>query len=236
MPASLWASMRSHAQARADVESPASPQPPDVARWRIVLALMLMMGDSGLRREEAANARREALRLSPHGTAEEPVWQLTIVGKRHKQRTVPVSVDTVDALRAHWRDRGEDFDRSERGPLLSPLVIPQTPLAQRKHASPERQPYNVDVLNDLIEWVRKRFAAELDHCETSLHAILANLSPHAFRHTFGTQAVAEDVPLDVVQKVLGHTSLQTTSIYVQAEEQRMLAAAAQYYGSRKRRG
>jgi integrase len=49
------------------------------------------------------------------------------------------------------------------------------------------------------------------------------------RHTFGTRAVARDMPIDVVQRILGHASLQTTSIYVHAERQRMLDAAAQYY-------
>ncbi|MGY6123876.1 hypothetical protein ACW9YQ_33870 (plasmid) [Paraburkholderia strydomiana] len=34
--------------------------------------------------------------------------------------------------------------------------------------------------------------------------LLAGTPPHAFRHTLGTQATAEDVPLDVVQRVLGH--------------------------------
>jgi hypothetical protein len=34
--------------------------------------------------------------------------------------------------------------------------------------------------------------------------------------------VADEVPVDVVQKVLGHASLQTTSIYVQAEKKRVL--------------
>jgi integrase len=37
------------------------------------------------------------------------------------------------------------------------------------------------------------------------------------------------MPIDVVQRILGHASLQTTSIYVRAERQRMLDAAAQYY-------
>lgn len=41
---------------------------------------------------------------------------------------------------------------------------------------------------------------------------------HAFRHTFGTHAAAEEIPLDVLQKVMGHTSLTTTTIYVQSEE------------------
>jgi hypothetical protein len=47
-------------------------------------------------------------------------------------------------------------------------------------------------------------------------------SMHAFRHTFGTLAAAEDVPVDVIQRMLGHRSLQTTTIYVQAEKRRMM--------------
>ena len=61
------------------------------------------------------------------------------------------------------------------------------------------------------------------------HAKLLATSAHAFRHTFGTRAVARDMPIDVVQRILGHASLQTTSIYVRAERQRMLDEAAKYY-------
>ena len=94
------------------------------------------MGDSGLRRAEAALARREDLRLAevagdarasrgalprspsqstPPNSAESgrgpsSVWTLTVIGKRRKQRTVPVSGATIAALRAHWIDRGRDFD------------------------------------------------------------------------------------------------------------------------------
>ena len=39
------------------------------------------------------------------------------------------------------------------------------------------------------------------------------------------------MPTDVVQTILGHASLQTTSIYVRAEQRRVLKAAAQYYAS-----
>jgi integrase len=49
------------------------------------------------------------------------------------------------------------------------------------------------------------------------------------RHTFGTQAVGRGMPIDVAQRILGHASLQTTSIYVRAERQRMLDEAAKYY-------
>jgi site-specific recombinase XerD len=47
-----------------------------------------------------------------------------------------------------------------------------------------------------------------------------------------SQAVADEVPVDVVQKVLGHASLQTTSIYVQAEKKRVLEEVAGYYARR----
>jgi site-specific recombinase XerD len=35
--------------------------------------------------------------------------------------------------------------------------------------------------------------------------------------------------IEVVQRILGHALLQTTSIYVRAKRQRMLEAAAHYY-------
>lgn len=50
---------------------------------------------------------------------------------------------------------------------------------------------------------------------------LHRASPHAFRHTFGTHAAAENVPIDVIQRALGHASMQTTSIFIQAEQRRM---------------
>ena len=58
---------------------------------------------------------------------------------------------------------------------------------------------------------------------------LANTSAHAFRHTFVRRAIARGMPTDVVQAILGHASLQTTSIYVRAERRRMLDAAERYH-------
>lgn len=50
---------------------------------------------------------------------------------------------------------------------------------------------------------------------------LAATSPHAFRHTFGTLAVENDMPIVVAQEILGHASPSTTSIYVKAKEKTM---------------
>lgn len=50
--------------------------------------------------------------------------------------------------------------------------------------------------------------------------------PRGLRHGFGVGAVAAGVPLDVMQRLLGHASVETTTIYTEAcgPEQRALVA------------
>ena len=165
------------------------------------------------------------------------VWALTIVGKRRKQRTVPVSAAAVVALRAHWADREKDFDAPAlAAPLIAPIVINCTEASLAKHDGgtdgTSEAPYSADALARLVREAVRRIAGDLlreGALSYDAHAKLLATSAHAFRHTFGTRAVARDMPIDVVQRILGHASLQTTSIYVHAERQRMLDAAAQYY-------
>lgn len=224
LPETLWNDVRAHVRLRSST--------PGNQHWRIVHALMLLLGDSGLRREEAAGARREALHpfVADDGT---DLWALRVIGKGRRERTVPVSPETVGAIRAHWGDRGEDFDApAAAGPLLSPLVIPNTEAARRKHQGEQRMPYATNALNRLIDWLRQRLLVELETLTPAVHASLEQISPHAFRHTFGTLAAANDVPIDVVQKVLGHQSVQTTSIYVRAERQRVMREIGQMYVKR----
>ena len=88
-------------------------------------------------------------------------------------------------------------------------------------------PYTVDALGRLVRRAVQRLSAQtagLADFSTEDLVQLANTSAHAFRHTFGTRAVAREMPTDVVQAILGHASLQTTSIYVRAERRRMLEA------------
>lgn len=50
--------------------------------------------------------------------------------------------------------------------------------------------------------------------------------PKGLRHGYGVTAVLHDIPLNMAQKWLGHSSMQTTAIYADAlgEEERQLAA------------
>ena len=41
-------------------------------------------------------------------------------------------------------------------------------------------------------------------------------SPRGLRHSFGVTAVTKGIPLNVIQKLLGHASITTTTIYTEA--------------------
>jgi len=258
----LWTRVRAELDARCDGEDLGglTPTEDEARQWRIARAAILLMGNSGVRRDEAANARRENLSVavvtatgsftkmpinSSTGSAAEQhsVWALSVTGKRRKQRTVPVSVATVAALRAHWADRELDFDAAgAEGPLIAPVVINGTNASLAKHGDGSESkggavhqihvPYAADALARLVREAIRRIAeamlreGALSH---DAHIKLLSTSAHAFRHTFGTQTVARGMPIDVAQRILGHASLQTTSIYVRAERQRMLDEAAKYY-------
>ncbi len=234
LPGHLWLAVVSELQKRSEsLEN---------IQERTALAALLMLGDSGLRRHEASGAQRHALKPSQWGTS---VWTMPVLGKRNKMRNVPVSSRTIDALRAHWRDRGLDFDEyapaPERGEdglvrggvaLLAPLVIPQHERAIERHKAGSGNGYTADGLYRLIMTTLKSIRPALlaEGIDPNDYAQLEETTPHALRHTFGTRAAEEDMPLEVVQSILGHASLNTTSIYVRTKEKRMAEEASKYFG------
>lgn len=83
---------------------------------RLEFAHQLAEGQTSRFAEELVNARRESVFPTSHGDDDESVWQLSIVGKRNKQRMVPVNLVTIAALKAHWHHRGLDFETAKDGP------------------------------------------------------------------------------------------------------------------------
>ncbi len=125
LPATLWDKVRAALDQHCERYGQAAP------RWRVARALLLLMGDSGLRISEAVAATRDQLQQLPAS------WQLTVVGKGSKARVTPVS-DACAA--AHWRDRDADFQAGTesngkaRTALIAPLTMPATPAARAKAA------------------------------------------------------------------------------------------------------
>ncbi|MEX3614039.1 MAG: site-specific integrase [Burkholderia gladioli] len=235
LPLDLWTRMRATLAERGALPGA------DGARWRAARALLLIMGDGGLRIHEAAAATRAALAWLPADDETPASWLLEVIGKGNKQRFVPISDACADALRAHWHDRGHDFDAAAAAdppglPLVAPLVIPATPRAREKFgerddagAAAVAAGYSVRGARGLTQWALVQLREAIPDLTEAERRKLAGASPHAFRHTVGTQMLAAGVALEVVQGTLGHASLGTTSIYVSPEEARMRREAAKYH-------
>ncbi len=191
-------------------------------QWRVARAAIMLMGETGLRRSEAAGALQKNLRESPHAD----LFILRVLGKRSKWRDVPVSQSTVEALQAHWFDIDED-EEGESPPLLHPRKRLKTKTAQDKTAPG----YNPGALGTLVVNSLKQLALD-DRFTTREVQQLLGASAHDLRHTFGTSMVAHGLPTDVLQKILGHVSLATTSIYVQAEEKRIAIESGKAFASK----
>ncbi len=189
-------------------------------QWRVARAAILLMAESGLRRSEAASVMRQHIRESSNSN----VWLLDVLGKGKKWRVVPLSPRTMSALEAHWADCIETNNES---PLLCPINLPSTFATDRKHRD-ALGGYSAGSLANLITRSMDRLADENEVSATEMIK-LRSMTAHGFRHTFGTTAAAKGLPLDVLKATMGHSSLDTTSIYVQAEEQRLTSEAAKLF-------
>lgn len=217
---------------------------------RVALAAILLMGDSGMRRAEVVSALRASFAPSPYAVQ---VWTLIVIGKGNVERTVPVNARTEAALRAHWMDRGLDFDHQDkRGYLLAPLATPRTKAAAKQARTAraadlgaavalaeleQGDRYHVNSLYYVVDNALARVrdyasALSLDNMVLFSQEDIAQLqrtSPHAFRHTFATNAVEDGMSMEVTQDILGHVNIETTKIYARTREKRLVEEAAKHF-------
>lgn len=66
-----------------------------------------------------------------------------------------------------------------------------------------------------IQWARKRYNSNLKKLAT-MCGINKNLTSYVSRHSFATQAMMRQVPLNAISGMLGHSSLKTTEIYLKS--------------------
>ena len=178
---------------------------PALRRLGFILAFAYL---TGLRLSELVASKVEWLR---HEQLEdgEWAWSLMVLGKRNKWREVPLPDAALTALQAYFADRGLDTDL-----LANP---PATPLIAQLS---QEAPLSAARLYEVLVHGFERCAAEWATRDRRAAERIREASTHWLRHTHGSHAVARGVPPDVLQANLGHESLATTSIYVQAEKGR----------------
>lgn len=128
-----------------------------------------------------------------------PVLRVQRKGRLTKDAVVPIEEEIIEALEDYLADR--TFENSE------PLFITYN---RGKHGKIIRiTPRNIDQI--IKARLRK---VGIDD---------ARITTHSLRHTFGTLMVRAGVSIDDIQELMGHTTCDTTRIYIKLEkEQRLL--------------
>lgn len=109
---------------------------------------------------------------------------IKVLGKRNKERIIPIGDKIVNVVQAYQRSRAVTFGPcqtllvTDSGEPLYPMLVYRT----------------VKKYLDMVTTISKK-------------------SPHVLRHTFATHLLNKGAELNAVKDLLGHTSLAATQVY-----------------------
>jgi len=233
LPSSRMNVTRSFTEAEwAHVQRCIADEPAGPARTRLKCLLELLV-TSGVRLEELAQARWGNLRLETLPDLP-PTWVLSVTGKRNKTRDVPLADEVVELLRGHaegFRESEEDGGWTEAdSPLIFALAgsVPQWGLVDGRVRQVAVAEEGGGALSGpgiyaLLKRFFGRAAASAGSAGLEAGRFEA-ASTHWMRHTFARQSLVDGAPLEVVSELMGHASIDTTSIYSTQELARKIGA------------
>jgi len=146
-------------------------------------AILELLLASGMRASEAVGFRYRQID-----------WRqrvIRIMGKGKKERLVPFGKETSEVLLAYWKEsRPNLLERNKKGGDASAFFL-----------SAQGRNLTVRGLEHILSEIEKKAGARL------------GLHPHELRHTFATRLLDKGADLRLIQTLLGHESLDTTTIY-----------------------
>ena len=163
--------------------------------------MMLVMWECGLRREEVVLLPEELIldcerQAQKNGPSEIVEMQLPgQICKGHKPRMAPISYALVMKLR--------QYRTTVRPKLAKRHRERHRAVATRFWLNKYGDPLSVAALSSAVS-------------EAGNAAGINGATPHRFRHTFATEMYALTGDLRLVQKLLGHSNIQTTTTYEHA--------------------
>lgn len=215
--------------------------PHDCKYDRLRFCLIFSYG-TGLRLSELVSAKIEDLKpVFDIDGSDYGKWQLAVVGKGNQLRHVPMPSKVLNELQRYLDKRGlvDRFTCSPDTYLIGRLVpLKESPPPEYNEVVEVKSPKFSEITpNALYQTFKGFFGAVADSLEKQgddikdsysnpelaasyLHMAtqLNKASTHWLRHTCGSHAVAAGVSLQTVQTNFGHSSIDTTTIYVTPED------------------
>jgi site-specific recombinase XerD len=203
---------------------------PERIRLKCILDLLVT---SGVRLDELAKARHGNLRLENLPDLPE-TWILTVTGKRNKTREIPLNPDVVRLLAMHGKEfmeQDKQLSNTADLPLIRTLHSSVKQWRQGEGGSLQSvsvsdQPGAALSASGIYAVLKRCFAkAAKTTAAVGLDpARFEKASTHWMRHTFVRQALVDGMPIEVASELVGHASIDTTSIYAKQELARKIKA------------
>lgn len=134
-------------------------------------------------------------------------WALHFIDtKSNTNITVPIEPHVANAIKA--QQERAIVESSKLGLTVPEFLFANSRARSTRQLAPER-----------LNIVLRQWAVSLDLRDAT--GQLEKITPHRFRHTFATEMLDKGVPIDIVQKLLGHKSLASTQIYATTTDKRM---------------
>jgi len=181
-----------HAFTRQELEILFSlPDTTEKIGWRN-LVIMVVMYASGARAQEICDLTVKDVAHDNNGNA-----VLTLFGKGDKPRRVKITTDATELLNQYlsYRKIGNQPDR-------------------HIFSSQRSEQMSVAALEEIFE--------KYEVLAKAAHPTMFNrgrYTPHVMRHTTATHLIEAGVALPVVKNILGHSSIQSTQVYVEISQQ-----------------
>ena len=169
---------------KADINKVSFPEIDDFPTCRDRLLFELLY-QTGMRQAELRDLR--------DANVDKFAKTLKVLGKRNKERMIPLSLEMVKMISHYQTLRDAAFEvKADR--LL---------------------------LNDKGEVMSPYYIYNKVHCLLEGITTLKQKSPHVLRHTFATHLLDEGADLRAIQELLGHNDLATTQVYAPTTIERL---------------
>ena len=201
----------------------------DEQYYRLYLALILAYG-LGLRLSEIAAARVARHREQP-GRANPGIkpaadgngWDLEVLGKGNKLRSVPMPNSVIQALSRYgdFIGLGSEIGNWPEGQPIF-LTLGDGRYRVTKQSGYARQPMSESQIYRMFKQHFRKAASRVGNVIDAGHLVMA--STHWLRHTHATHSLEAGAEIEEVQENLGHSSVAITAIYTHTSRKRRKSA------------